>query len=65
VAVGGVNGYWPDGENKPWKNDDQHAPNTFYDAKDKWLPTWGKDNQAALAIDWIKMWSNENECKQV
>ncbi|CAO3620269.1 unnamed protein product [Mucor hiemalis] len=63
LAVGGVNGYWPEEDNKPWKNNDPHAPNAFYDAKNKWLPTWGKGNKRALAIDWVKMWSTEtDEC---
>ncbi|CEP13881.1 hypothetical protein [Parasitella parasitica] len=63
LAVGGVNGYWPEDESKPWQNDDPHAPNAFYNAKKKWLPTWGKGNKRALAIDWVKMWSTEtNTC---
>ncbi|KAI9487416.1 MAG: concanavalin A-like lectin/glucanase domain-containing protein [Benjaminiella poitrasii] len=57
VAVGGVTGYWPDDESKPWKNNDSHATNTFYDSKNKWLPTWGKGNDRALAVDWVRMWS--------
>ncbi|KAG2203113.1 hypothetical protein INT47_004920, partial [Mucor saturninus] len=61
VAVGGVNGYWPEEDNKPWKNDDPHAPNAFYNAKRQWLPTWGKGNKRALAIDWVKMWSTETD----
>ncbi|KAI8053111.1 concanavalin A-like lectin/glucanase domain-containing protein [Gilbertella persicaria] len=59
LAVGGVNGYWPDDASKPWKNDDSHAVNQFYDAKNNWLPTWGKGNRRALAIDWVKMWSKD------
>ncbi|KAI8078495.1 concanavalin A-like lectin/glucanase domain-containing protein [Thamnidium elegans] len=61
LAVGGVNGYWPEEENKPWKNDDPHAPNAFYNARRSWLPTWGKGNKRALAIDWVKMWSTETD----
>ncbi|EPB91375.1 hypothetical protein HMPREF1544_01696 [Mucor circinelloides 1006PhL] len=61
LAVGGVNGYWPEDESKPWQNDDPHAPNAFYNAKKKWLPTWGKGNKRAMAIDWVKMWSTETD----
>lgn len=61
LAVGGVNGYWPEDESKPWRNDDLHAPNAFYNAKDKWLPTWGDGNNRALAIDWVRMWSIETD----
>lgn len=56
-----MNGYWPEEENKPWSNDDPHAPNAFYNARNKWLPTWGKGNKRTLAIDWVKMWSTEDD----
>jgi hypothetical protein len=61
LAVGGVNGYWPEEDNKPWSNDDPHAPNAFYNARKEWLPTWGKGNKRALAIDWVKMWSTDDD----
>jgi hypothetical protein len=60
MAVGGVSGYFPDHGSKPWRNDDPHAPNAFYDAKDRWLPTWGEGNNRAMAVDWVKMWSTES-----
>ncbi|KAG0189961.1 hypothetical protein DFQ28_002686 [Apophysomyces sp. BC1034] len=62
VAVGGVNGFWKDSPEKPWRNDDPHAVNAFWDSKDSWLPTWGNDNKHAMAIDWVKMWSAETNC---
>ncbi|CDH58389.1 beta--glucan-binding [Lichtheimia corymbifera JMRC:FSU:9682] len=62
LAVGGVNGYWPDGHGKPWQNDDPHAVNAFWDSRDQWLPTWGEGNKRALAVDWVKMWSVDTEC---
>ena len=35
VAVGGTNGYFPDGRcGKPWSNNDGRAVNAFYNAKD-------------------------------
>ncbi|KAG1421000.1 hypothetical protein G6F58_003942 [Rhizopus delemar] len=61
LAVGGVNGFWPDHPSKPWMNNSPHAPNEFYNAKSKWLPTWGAGNRRALAIDWVKVWSTETE----
>lgn len=61
LAVGGVNGFWPDHPSKPWMNNSPHAPNEFYNAKNKWLPTWGAGNRRALAIDWVKVWSTETE----
>lgn len=36
VAVGGTNGYFPDGGNKPWSNNDPHAVNSFWDRKGDW-----------------------------
>ncbi|CAO3611666.1 unnamed protein product [Cunninghamella echinulata] len=57
LAVGGLNNYWPDHPIKPWTLKDEHPANKFWDAKDKWLPTWGKGNDRALAIDYVKMWS--------
>ena len=53
LAVGGTNGYFPDGVgNKPWSNSDQHAVNAFYGAKDQWYPTW----TSPFAIDSVKVW---------
>ena len=56
VAVGGTADYWPDGisPNKPWNNKSPHAVNEFYNAKDKWYPTW-KGEDAAMVIDYIKI----------
>ena len=55
LAVGGTNPYFPDNVGgKPWNNQDPHAPNTFYNNKGQWYPTW-KGEDAALQIDWIKV----------
>lgn len=35
VAVGGNSGYFPDSPEKPWRNGDPKAPNTFYAAIDQ------------------------------
>lgn len=53
VAVGGTNGYFPDGNGKPWSNSDPHAVNSFYDAKDQWFPTW----TSPMAVDSVKVWT--------
>ena len=55
VAVGGTNGYFPDGGNKPWSNNDPHAVNSFWDRKGEWEGTW-KGNEAAMVIDSVKVW---------
>eukprot|EP01105_Mastigella_eilhardi_P014569 TRINITY_DN3315_c0_g1_i2.p1 TRINITY_DN3315_c0_g1~~TRINITY_DN3315_c0_g1_i2.p1 ORF type:complete len:260 (+),score=29.43 TRINITY_DN3315_c0_g1_i2:413-1192(+) len=58
VAVGGTNGYFPDGVGgKPWSDADAHSVNSFYNAKGQWFPTW-KDDAAALQIDYVKVWSD-------
>lgn len=53
LAVGGTNGYFPDGNGKPWANADPHAMNSFWAAKNQWYPTWTQH----MAIDSVKVWS--------
>jgi len=62
LAVGGQNGYFPDGiGNKPWTNADPHAINAFWAAKDSWYSTWvGTD--AALQIDYVRVWQEPDQC---
>lgn len=63
VAAGGTNSYFPDGVcNKPWNNNDPRAPNTFWNARNQWLPTWDLENSndAAMKIDHVKVWQNVN-----
>ena len=57
VAVGGTNGWFPDGiGSKPWIDDSDEAMSDFWAAKDKWYPTWPADlKRRALAVDYIKM----------
>ena len=66
IAVGGTTGYFPDGGNKPWSNNSPNAPTTFWNARDQWLPTWDyssvngrKNPQSALAIDYVRVWSDD------
>jgi beta-glucanase (GH16 family) len=36
LAVGGTNGFWPDGAGKPWENAGAHAANDFWQAANQW-----------------------------
>jgi len=55
LAVGGTNGYFPDGFGKPWNNADPHAMNAFFKAQDDWYSTWNGEN-CSLQIDYVKVW---------
>ncbi|ORY19791.1 hypothetical protein BCR34DRAFT_595240 [Clohesyomyces aquaticus] len=45
VAVGGTNGFFPDGKgNKPWGDKSPTAPKEFWDGQSTWYPTWGEGN---------------------
>jgi beta-glucanase (GH16 family) len=56
VACGGTTGYWDDSEPaKPWNNKDDHAINSFWNNRGAWYPTWEGEN-AALQVDYIKVW---------
>lgn len=58
VAVGGTNGYFPEGMgNKPWSNQSPTAAKDFWLAKSQWLPTWPTDEKRALAIDYVRVWN--------
>lgn len=65
LAVGGVNGYFPDnGDNpggKPWKNSSPQAATDFWKGHDTWLPTWNLDKNdgkdASLQVDYVKVWA--------
>lgn len=55
VAVGGTNGYFPDGfDEKPWSNADPLAMNKFWQARQTWGPTWDGEH-AALQVDWVRV----------
>lgn len=60
VAVGGVNGYFPDSVpngdgRKPWSNQDHNAPQKFWNGRGQWQPTW-KGDDAAMIVDSVRMW---------
>ncbi len=55
LAVGGTNGYFPDGAGgKPWSDTDAHADNNFWGAADtQWGPTWTSSD---FQIDSVRVW---------
>lgn len=54
LAVGGTNGFFPDGFGKPWSNTSPNAVNEFWAAKNQWMPTWTQ----AMMVDYVKVWSH-------
>ncbi len=57
VAVGGTNGYFPDGVGgKPWSDTSAHADSDFWAAEGTWYPTWQKGNP--LMVDSVKVWQS-------
>ncbi|KAJ3510675.1 hypothetical protein NLJ89_g4537 [Agrocybe chaxingu] len=57
VAVGGTNGWFPDGNEKPWLDGSNTAMGDFWRNRDKWLPTWPTNPEdRSLVVDSIKMW---------
>ncbi|XP_058792380.1 beta-1,3-glucan-binding protein 1-like [Phymastichus coffea] len=63
LGVGGVR-LFPDETQtnsyvKPWKNINAKAMLLFWQAKDKWLPSWQREHgvKTSLEIDYIKVWS--------
>ncbi|KAJ7689729.1 glycoside hydrolase family 16 protein [Mycena rosella] len=57
VAVGGTNGWFPDGPEKPWLDGSATAPRDFLQAQDQWYSTWPQDPASrAMVIDSVKMW---------
>ncbi|KAI0033592.1 glycoside hydrolase family 16 protein [Vararia minispora EC-137] len=60
VAVGGTNGWFPDGAgNKPWLNGALNAMFNFAAAQDVWYATWPKDeDDRAMRIDSVRMWQS-------
>lgn len=59
VAVGGTNGWFPDGPEKPWLDGSGTAPLDFLRAQDQWYSTWPQDTYGrAMVIDSVKMWES-------
>jgi len=63
VAVGSLNGYFPDSVgSKPWVDASTYlARGDFWRAADKWLPTWGTGNTRGMTVKSVKMWQ-EGAC---
>ena len=57
LAVGGTNGYFPDGMGgKPWSDASSTAYADFNAALNDVTATWGKNGDAALQIKSVKVW---------
>jgi beta-glucanase (GH16 family) len=57
VAVGGTNGWFPDGAgDKPWLDGSSTAMRDFAMSRDKWYPTWSNNDDRAMIVDYVKMW---------
>ncbi|KAJ7505616.1 concanavalin A-like lectin/glucanase domain-containing protein [Mycena galericulata] len=60
VAVGGTNGWFPDGQgNKPWLNAAGNPPVDFMHGQKQWLPTWPENfEDRAMVVDYVRMWKH-------
>ncbi|KAJ7183584.1 glycoside hydrolase family 16 protein [Mycena filopes] len=60
VAVGGTNGWFPDGQgDKPWLNQAGNPMQDFINNKAQWLPTWPEDvEERAMVVDYVRMWKH-------
>nr|ACI32832.1 beta-1,3-glucanase [Anthocharis cardamines] len=65
LAVGGTNGFFPDGvsnpDPKPWWNGSPTAPRDFWNARGAWLRTWNTNvnngEDAAMQVDYVRIWA--------
>ncbi|KAJ3758154.1 GH16 beta-1,3-glucan recognition protein [Lentinula raphanica] len=57
VGVGGTNGWFPDGPEKPWLDGSLTAMRDFLEAQNEWYPTWPTNpDDRAFVIDSVKMY---------
>ncbi|CAG0879122.1 unnamed protein product [Darwinula stevensoni] len=60
LAVGGTNGFFPDGTTgpypKPWSNTSPQAFKDFWDRRGDWYPTWIEDD-THLQVEYVKVWA--------
>lgn len=57
VAVGGTNGWFVDGKaEKPWVDASPTAKKDFWNARDRWFPTWTKPE---MQVKSVKMWQQK------
>ena len=73
VAIGGTNGFIPDGainrdgvtkHQKPWNNSDSYelAMKKFYDSRINWLSTWNDEgDNAHMQIDYIRVYQTSGD----
>jgi beta-glucanase (GH16 family) len=55
VAVGGTNGYFPDGvAGKPWQDTSDSSANEFWAAKAAWYPSW----TSPFMVDSVTVWQD-------
>ncbi|KAJ5593911.1 uncharacterized protein N7459_000119 [Penicillium hispanicum] len=60
VAVGGTNGWFPDGSGgKPWVDDSKTSARDFYLGQSSWLPSWGTTESRSMIIKSVKMWQED------
>ncbi|XP_055625115.1 beta-1,3-glucan-binding protein-like [Toxorhynchites rutilus septentrionalis] len=59
VAVGG--NFFPDNavnpQRKPWRQNSASPMTEFYRAKNQWFSTWGRGDDSALQVDYVKVWA--------
>jgi len=63
VAVGGINGYFTDGQcGKPWSNSSGQAAYDFWANKSQWYPSWNypATNQSAMKVDFVRVWQDDS-----
>lgn len=57
VAVGGTNGWFEDGKSgKPWVDTSLTAKKDFWEARDKWYPTWTAPGAGQMEVSKVEMW---------
>lgn len=58
LAVGGIDGWFPDGEGqKPWLDTSLSAMSDFWNARSRWWNNWPQDPKTrGFAIKSVKMW---------
>ncbi|KAF9552143.1 GH16 beta-1,3-glucan recognition protein [Agrocybe pediades] len=58
VAVGGTNGWFPDGNGgKPWLDGSKTAMSDFWTKRNQWASTWSSNvEERSLVVEHVKMW---------
>ncbi|KAK7408697.1 hypothetical protein QQX98_009112 [Neonectria punicea] len=57
VAVGGTQGWFPDGMGtKPWADGSDTPMKDFWKANSTWLPSWGPVENRGMVVQSVKMW---------